>query len=128
MKRIVMLNCLRANSVCTGAACLQAFNAKTKTFVGQVSVIIKVISHELGIILDDDAQLFGTGDEIPDLLAGLAQGHRLQAGLPLLCADNGKNIENREHQNDDHYSGYIEFHQRTKEPGQLFFHTHHLQL
>lgn len=96
--------------------------------VGQVSVIIKVISHELGIILDDDAQLFGTGDEIPDLLAGLAQGHRLQAGLPLLCADNGKNIENREHQNDDHYSGYIEFHQRTKEPGQLFFHTHHLQL
>ena len=42
------------------------------------------------------------------------------------CADNGKNIENREHQNDDHYSGYIEFHQRTKEPGQLFFHTHHL--
>jgi len=27
-----MLNCLRANSVCTGAACLQAFNAKTKTF------------------------------------------------------------------------------------------------
>lgn len=32
MKRIVMLNCLRANSVCTGAACLQAFNAKTKTF------------------------------------------------------------------------------------------------
>ena len=82
--------------------------------VGQVSVIIKVISHELGIILDDDAQLFGTGDEIPDLLAGLAQGHRLQAGLPLLCADNGKNIENREHQNDDHYSGYIEFHQRTK--------------
>lgn len=91
-------------------------------------IIIKVISHELGIILDDDAQLFGTGDEIPDLLAGLAQGHRLQAGLPLLCADNGKNIENREHQNDDHYSGYIEFHQRTKEPGQLFFHTHHLQL
>lgn len=58
----------------------------------------------------------------------MAQGHRLQAGLPLLCADNGKNIENREHQNDDHYSGYIEFHQRTKEPGQLFFHTHHLQL
>lgn len=95
---------------------------------GRISVIIKVISHELGIILDDDAQLFGTGDEIPDLLAGLAQGHRLQAGLPLLCADNGKNIENREHQNDDHYSGYIEFHQRTKEPGQLFFHTHHLQL
>ena len=42
--------------------------------MGQVSVIIKVISHELGIILDDDAQLFGTGDEIPDLLAGLAQG------------------------------------------------------
>ena len=40
----------------------------------RVSVIIKVISHELGIILDDDAQLFGTGDEIPDLLAGLAQG------------------------------------------------------
>ena len=38
----------------------------------------RVISHELGIILDDDAQLFGTGDEIPDLLAGLAQGHRLQ--------------------------------------------------
>ena len=32
MKKIVMLNCLRANSVCTGAACLQAFNAKTKTF------------------------------------------------------------------------------------------------
>ena len=29
MKKIVMLNCLRANSVCTGAACLQAFNAKT---------------------------------------------------------------------------------------------------
>ena len=23
MKKIVMLNCLRANSVCTGAACLQ---------------------------------------------------------------------------------------------------------
>ena len=32
MQKIVMLNCLRANSVCTGAACLQAFNAKTKTF------------------------------------------------------------------------------------------------
>lgn len=32
MKKIVMLTCLKANRVCTGAACLQAFNSKTKTF------------------------------------------------------------------------------------------------
>lgn len=32
MKKIVMLTCLKANRVCTGAACLQAFNSKTKAF------------------------------------------------------------------------------------------------
>ncbi len=32
MKKIVMLNCLRANTVCAGAACLQAFNNRAKTF------------------------------------------------------------------------------------------------
>ncbi len=32
MKKIVMLTCLKANRVCTGTACLQAFNSKTKTF------------------------------------------------------------------------------------------------
>ena len=26
MKRIVILRCLRSNNVCTGAACLKAFN------------------------------------------------------------------------------------------------------
>ena len=29
MKRIVILRCLRSNNVCTGAACLKAFNKKT---------------------------------------------------------------------------------------------------
>ena len=28
MKRIVILRCLRSNNVCTGAACLKAFNKK----------------------------------------------------------------------------------------------------
>ncbi len=32
MKKIVMLTCLKANTVCTGAGCLKAFNEKTKTF------------------------------------------------------------------------------------------------
>jgi predicted metal-binding protein len=32
VKRIAMLNCLKSNRVCTGAACLQAFNQRTKTF------------------------------------------------------------------------------------------------
>ena len=32
MKKIIMLNCLRANQVCTGAACLKAFNERTRTF------------------------------------------------------------------------------------------------
>lgn len=32
MKRIVILRCLRSNNVCTGAACLKAFNKKTGAF------------------------------------------------------------------------------------------------
>ena len=32
MKKIVMLTCLKANTVCTGAGCLKAFNERTKTF------------------------------------------------------------------------------------------------
>lgn len=28
MKRIVILRCLRSNNVCTGAACMRAFNTK----------------------------------------------------------------------------------------------------
>lgn len=32
MKRIAMLNCLKANTVCTGAACFKAFHEKTKSF------------------------------------------------------------------------------------------------
>lgn len=30
--RIAIINCLKANSVCTGAACLQAMNQRTKRF------------------------------------------------------------------------------------------------
>ena len=30
--KIAMLNCLKANEVCTAAACLKAFNAKTRHF------------------------------------------------------------------------------------------------
>jgi predicted metal-binding protein len=32
MKKIVMLTCLKANTVCTGAGCLRAFNERTSTF------------------------------------------------------------------------------------------------
>lgn len=32
MKKIVMINCLKANGVCTGAACMNAFNRRLKTF------------------------------------------------------------------------------------------------
>lgn len=30
--KIAILNCLKANEVCTGAACLKAFNGKTRHF------------------------------------------------------------------------------------------------
>lgn len=32
MKRIVILRCLRSNNVCTGAACMRAFNTKSGAF------------------------------------------------------------------------------------------------
>lgn len=32
MKRIAILRCLRSNDVCTGAACMQAFNRKRAAF------------------------------------------------------------------------------------------------
>lgn len=32
MKKIAMLNCLKANEVCTGAACFKAYNEKRKAF------------------------------------------------------------------------------------------------
>lgn len=32
MKKIAMLNCLRANEVCAGAACMKAWNEKSKSF------------------------------------------------------------------------------------------------
>ena len=32
MKKIAVLNCLKANDVCTGAACLRAFNEKSHSF------------------------------------------------------------------------------------------------
>ncbi|MDO4177805.1 MAG: CGGC domain-containing protein [Phascolarctobacterium sp.] len=32
MKRIAILRCLHSNDVCTGAACLAAFNAKSQSF------------------------------------------------------------------------------------------------
>lgn len=32
MKKIAMLNCLKANEVCTGAGCFTAWNEKKKTF------------------------------------------------------------------------------------------------
>lgn len=32
MKRIVILRCLRSNNVCTGAACMRAFNTKSGSF------------------------------------------------------------------------------------------------
>ena len=32
MKKIVMLTCLKSNTVCTGAACLKAFTQRTKRF------------------------------------------------------------------------------------------------
>lgn len=32
MKRIAILRCLKSNDVCTGAACLAAFNEKTRFF------------------------------------------------------------------------------------------------
>lgn len=32
MKRIAILNCLKANDVCTGAACLKAFNSRSRHF------------------------------------------------------------------------------------------------
>ena len=32
MKKIVILACQKANTVCTGAGCLKAFNQKTKSF------------------------------------------------------------------------------------------------
>ena len=32
MKKIVMLTCLKANTVCTGAACLKAFNSRSRSF------------------------------------------------------------------------------------------------
>ena len=31
-KKIAMLNCLKSNRVCTGAACLKAFNERTDAF------------------------------------------------------------------------------------------------
>ena len=34
MKRIAIINCLKANTVCTGAACLKAFYDKSKSFSG----------------------------------------------------------------------------------------------
>lgn len=33
MKRIVILTCLKASRVCTGAACFQAFHQRTRSFV-----------------------------------------------------------------------------------------------
>ena len=32
MKKIAILNCLKANDVCTGAACLKAFNNRNRHF------------------------------------------------------------------------------------------------
>ncbi len=32
MKKIAMLNCLRANDVCTGASCFRAFHERRKSF------------------------------------------------------------------------------------------------
>lgn len=32
--KIAMLNCLRANECCTGAACLRAMNSRTRHFAG----------------------------------------------------------------------------------------------
>lgn len=32
MKKIAILNCLQANSVCAGCACLKAFNSRTRHF------------------------------------------------------------------------------------------------
>ena len=32
MKKIAMLTCLKANTVCTGAACFQALHERTKSF------------------------------------------------------------------------------------------------
>ena len=32
MKKIVILACQKANTVCTGAACLRAFNQRTRSF------------------------------------------------------------------------------------------------
>ena len=32
MKKIGMLNCLKANEICTGAACMKAFHLKSKSF------------------------------------------------------------------------------------------------
>lgn len=32
MKKIAMLNCLKANEVCAGAACFKAFNERTRSF------------------------------------------------------------------------------------------------
>jgi predicted metal-binding protein len=32
MKRIAILNCLKANDVCAGAACLKAFNSRSRHF------------------------------------------------------------------------------------------------
>ncbi len=32
MKKVAMVNCLKANEVCTGAACMKAWEAKTRSF------------------------------------------------------------------------------------------------
>ena len=42
--KIAILNCLKANDVCTGAGCLKAFNTKTKHFEKYSGVDIELVA------------------------------------------------------------------------------------
>lgn len=44
LKKIAMLNCLKANQVCTGAACLQAWNRREKSFSRYVDEPVELVA------------------------------------------------------------------------------------
>ena len=42
--KIAMINCLKANEVCTGAGCLKAFNGRTKHFEQYAGTDLELVS------------------------------------------------------------------------------------
>ena len=44
MKKLAILTCLKSNEVCTGAACLRAFNARQKSFEKYKYIEIELVA------------------------------------------------------------------------------------